>query len=37
MKQLPVGDEYDVPLDKAYQSGCYDEMVKFIHLFWKPA
>ncbi len=33
-KVIVLIDEYDVPLDKAYQSGCYDEMVKFIRLFF---
>ena len=33
-KVIVLIDEYDVPLDKAYQSGCYDEMIKFIRLFF---
>lgn len=33
-KVIVLIDEYDVPLDKAYQSGCYDEMVRFIRLFF---
>lgn len=27
-------DEYDVPLDKAYQRGFYDEMINFISIFF---
>ena len=30
-------DEYDVPLDKAYQSGYYDAMVKFIRTIFGQA
>lgn len=29
-KVIILIDEYDVPLDKAYQSGCYDAMTDFI-------
>lgn len=36
-KVIIIIDEYDVPLDKAYQSGFYDEMVKFIRLFFGSA
>lgn len=36
-KVIIIIDEYDVPLDKAYQSGFYDEMVKFIRLFFGNA
>ncbi len=36
-KAIIIIDEYDVPLDKAYQSGCYDEMTKFIRLFFGSA
>lgn len=30
-------DEYDVPLDKAYQSGYYDKMVNFIRIMFGKA
>ena len=33
-KVVVLADEYDVPLDKAYQRGFYDEMVNFIRLFF---
>lgn len=33
-KVIILADEYDVPLDKAYQSGCYNEMVKFIRMLF---
>ncbi len=33
-KVIILADEYDVPLDKAYQRGFYDEMVNFIRLFF---
>ena len=36
-KVIIIIDEYDVPLDKAYQSGFYDEMVKFMRLFFGSA
>lgn len=36
-KVIIIIDEYDVPLDKAYQSGFYDEMVNFIRLFFGSA
>lgn len=33
-KVIVLIDEYDVPLDKAYQSGCYDQLVKFIRVLF---
>lgn len=36
-KVIIIIDEYDVPLDKAYQSGFYDEMTSFIRLFFGSA
>ena len=32
-KVILLIDEYDVPLDKAYHSGYYDEMVRFLRIF----
>lgn len=36
-KAIILIDEYDVPLDKAYQAGYYDEMVDFIRTFFGQA
>ena len=36
-KTIILIDEYDVPLDKAYQSGYYDDMVKFIRALFGQA
>ncbi len=36
-KTIILIDEYDVPLDKAYQSGYYDAMVDFIRVFFGQA
>ncbi len=36
-KTIILIDEYDVPLDKAYQSGYYDLMVKFIKALFGQA
>lgn len=33
-KVIVIIDEYDVPLNKSYQSGFYDEMADFIRLFF---
>lgn len=33
LKAILLIDEYDVPLDKAFQSGYYDEMVSLIRSF----
>lgn len=36
-KTIIMIDEYDVPLDKAYQSGYYDDMVDFIRILFGQA
>ena len=36
-KTVILIDEYDVPLDKAYQSGYYDSMVEFIRVLFGNA
>ncbi len=36
-KIIIIIDEYDVPLDKAYQKGYYDDMVSFIRLLFSKA
>ena len=36
-KVIILIDEYDVPLDKAFQSGCYDDMVELIRTLFGNA
>ena len=36
-KTIMLIDEYDVPLDKAFQNGCYDEMVSLIRSLFDNA
>ena len=36
-KVIMLIDEYDVPLDKAYQSGYYDDMVELVRILFGNA